>query len=136
MKAYSNDLRERIITAWQAGKTQDWIAETYQVSTGTIKRYIRRFKETGHVAPTVQKRQEPRIGPKDEPALRELVAREPQAKLEWYCAEWERMTGVVVSIQTMSRMLVRLGLPQKKRRSALGNGTKRHVTTGANGSRL
>src|SRR5262249_33853988 len=113
MKAYSEDLRERVIGAWQAGRTQDWIAETYRISTGSIKRYIRRYQATGSVRATVQRRQRPRISSEYEPALRALVAGEPLAKLERYCAEWERETGIVVSTKTMSRMLVRLGLRQK-----------------------
>lgn len=113
MKAYSEDLRERVIAAWHDGQTQAWIAKTYRISTGTIKRYIQRYKMTGKVTATVQRRQEPRINAVYEPALRALVQREPQAKLEWYCAEWVRMTGIVVSTKTMSRMLVRLGLRQK-----------------------
>ena len=113
MRAYSKDLRERVIGAWQEGKTQDWIAETYRISTGSIKRYIKRYKATGSVAPTVQRRQEPRINGQYEAAMRALVRREPLAKLDWYCTEWERETGIVVSIKTMSRMLVRLGLRQK-----------------------
>jgi transposase len=113
MKAYSEDLRERVITAWQDGKTQAWIAATYRISTGSIKRYIRRYKATGKVTATVQRRQAPRISREHEPALRALVGHEPLAKLDWYCAEWERETGIGVSIKTMSRMLVRLGLRQK-----------------------
>lgn len=113
MRAYSIDLRERVIVAWQEGKSQDWIAKTYRVSTGSIKRYIRRYKANGNVAATVQRRQEPGINQQYEPALRALVAREPLAKLDGYCAEWEHETGIVVSDKTMSRMLVRLGLRQK-----------------------
>jgi transposase len=113
MKAYSEDLRERVIRAWQDGKTQDWIAKMYRVSTGSIKRYVQRYQATGGVVATVQRRQEPRISRQYEPALRALVAREPLAKLEWYCAEWQRETGIRVGTKTMSRMLVRLGLRQK-----------------------
>jgi transposase len=113
MKAYSEDLRERVIAAWQENKSQAWIAKTFRISTGSIKRYIRRYQETGSVAATVQRRQEPRIKAEYEPALRMLVAREPLGKVDWYCAEWERATGIVVSLKTMSRMLVRLGLRQK-----------------------
>ncbi len=47
MKAYSEDLRERVIAAWHDGQTQAWIAKTYRISTGTIKRYIQRYKMTG-----------------------------------------------------------------------------------------
>jgi len=116
MKAYSEDLRERVISAWQEGKSQAWISQTYRISSGTIKRYIARYKATGSVAATIQRRQEPRISHAYEGQLRALVEREPLAKLEWYCAQWQRETGIVVSIKTMSRMLVRLGLRPKKRR--------------------
>jgi transposase len=113
MKAYSEDLRERVIAAWQDGKTQAWISETYRISTGSVTRYIARYKTTGSVSATVQRRQAPRISAAYEPQLRAMVARESVAKLDWYCAEWERETGMIVSIKTMSRMLVRLGLRQK-----------------------
>jgi transposase len=113
MKAYSEDLRERVIAAWQEGKTQAWISETYRISSTSIKRYIARYKATGNVSASVQRRQEPRISGAYEPQLRALVAREPLAKLDWYCAQWESETGIIVSIKTMSRMLVRLGLRQK-----------------------
>lgn len=113
MRAYSNDLRERVIAARQEGRTQDWIARTYRISLGSVKRYLRRYATTGRVAPTVQRRAEPRISPAHEPALRALVARTPTADLPRYCEAWQEETGIVVSIQTMSRMLVRLGLRQK-----------------------
>lgn len=113
MKAYSEDLRERVIAAWQEGKTQAWISQTYRLSSASIKRYIARYKTTGSVAARVQRRQEPRISAAYEGQLRALVAREPVAKLDWYCAQWESETGIVVSIKTMSRMLVRFGLRQK-----------------------
>ena len=113
MKAYSEDLRERVIAAWQGGKTQEWISTTYRISTGSLKRYIARYKATGSVAASIQRRAEPRISARYEPQLRAMVAREPLAKLDWYSEEWARETGIVVSIKTMSRMLVRLGLRQK-----------------------
>jgi transposase len=114
MSGYSMDLRERIIAGWASGKTQRWLAETYAVSISTVKRYIQRVRTTGSVAASVQRRQQPRISTADEPALRALVAAEPDARLDEYCTAWERQTGIVVSIPTMSRMLVRLGLRQKK----------------------
>ncbi len=122
MRAYSQDLRERVIAAWESGNTQRWVAETYRVSTGTVKRYIKSFRETGQVRAIQQRRQQPRIRQEDEPALREVVAGQPQARLEEYCAVWKAMTGVVVSPKTMSRMLVRLGLRQKNDGGRTGAG--------------
>jgi transposase len=60
------------------------------------------------------------IREQDYPALRALVARLPEAQLVEYCSEWVRERGVVVSIKTMSRMLVRLGLRRKKDRRGSG----------------
>ncbi len=113
MRAYSNDLRERVIAARQEGRTQGWIATTFRISVGSVKRYLRRYEATGSVAPTVQRRAEPRINRTYEPALRALVGREPVADLPRYCEAWRQETEIVVSTKTMSRMLVRLGLRQK-----------------------
>src|SRR5215218_5805921 len=101
MSSYSVDLRERIIKAWDSGKRQAWIAATFSVSVSSIKRYISRYKATGSVAPTHQGREQPLIQASDEAAIRALVARKSDAKLAWYCQEWEQATGVKVSPQTM-----------------------------------
>ncbi len=114
MSGYSDNLRERIIRSWQTGKKQAWLVETFGVSIATVRRYIARYKATGNVAATVQKRMEPRISSVHHAALEALVTRLPQAQLPEYCAVWAQETGIVVSPKTMSRMLVRLGLRQKK----------------------
>jgi len=62
---------------------------------------------------TVPRRTQPRIRAAHEPALGALVKWEPTADLVRYCEVWKEETGIVVSIKTMSRMLVRLGLRQK-----------------------
>lgn len=114
MSGYSVDLRERIIRAWQSGKSQAWLVERFGVSLSSVQRYIARYRMTGGVEPTVQKRQAPRISAEYHAALRAMVRRMPQAQLPEYCAEWQRETGIVVRDKTMRRMLLRLGLRQKK----------------------
>jgi transposase len=114
MSGYSVDLRERVIKAWENGKTQAWIAATFSISVSSIKRYISRYKATGSMAPTQQGREQPLIKESDAPAIRAMVKRKSDARLAWYCAEWTQATGVKVSPQTMSRALLRFGLPRKK----------------------
>lgn len=114
MRSYSMDLRERIIKAWEAGRPQTWLVETFGVSLATVQRYIARYKATGSVAPTKQQRQQPLIRPEQHELLREMVRQTPDAELPEYCAEWAAATGVVVSPKTMSRELVKLGLRRKK----------------------
>ena len=114
MSGYSVDLRERAIKAWESGKTQAWIAATFSISVSSVKRYISRYKTTGSVMPTQQGREQPLIKTSDEATLRAIVNRKSDARLEWYCTEWEQTSGVKVSPQTMSRALLRFGLPRKK----------------------
>ena len=120
MSGYSEDLRERVIKAWESGKTQAWIAATFSISVSSIKRYISRYKTTGSVASTQQGREQPLIKTSDEATLRAMVKQKSDARLVWYCQEWEQSSGVKVSPQTMSRTLLRFGLPRKKDGQRLG----------------
>jgi len=122
MSGYSVDLRERIVKAWEGGNTQAWIATTFQVSVSSIKRYIQRYRKTGGVAPTQQGREEPLIKDLHRPAIEAMVAQAPQATLARYCELWYETTGMSVSVQTMSRVLLRFGLPRKKDGSRLRAG--------------
>ena len=120
MTGYSTDLRERVVSALQDGKSQAWVAATFRVSLSSVQRWLARYRQTGEVAATVQKRMAGLIGAEAYPALQALVARLPEAQLPQYVEEWERATGVRVSTKTMSRMLVRLGLRRKKDRRGTG----------------
>src|SRR5258706_3015079 len=120
MSGYSVDLRERVIKIWESGKKQAWIAATFSISVSSIKRYSSRYKTTGNVVQTKQGWEQPLIKTSEEAALRAMVKRKPEARLEWYCREWEQSSGVKVSPQTMSRALLRFGLPRKKDGQRLG----------------
>jgi transposase len=48
MKAYSQDLRDRVIRAYKEGKTSlDNIVGTFQICMATAKDWIKRFETTG-----------------------------------------------------------------------------------------
>src|ERR671915_2259626 len=51
MKPYSKDLRLRVLAAVDSGKPREEVAETFSVSMPTIKRWIKRRRETGDVKP-------------------------------------------------------------------------------------
>jgi transposase len=114
MSGYSMDLRERVIRAWQNGQPQAWIAETFQISVGSIKRYLRRFRQTGSVVPTIQQREQPLIKAEQAEAVQAMVDAQPDASLEAYGEDWEKRTGQRVSDSTMSRALQRFDRPRKK----------------------
>src|SRR2546429_2583561 len=51
MKAYSQDLRKRIIIAIGEGKSRREVARHFHVSLSTVKRYVRQWREQGHPLP-------------------------------------------------------------------------------------
>lgn len=52
-RAYSMDLRERLVAAWREERlSQAALAARFRVSTGTVSYWLRRVEETGSVTPT------------------------------------------------------------------------------------
>ena len=115
MKAYSKDLRIRVLDAVDRGVPRPEVAEQFQVSLRTIKRWLHRRRELGHLAVSPRPGAPARkMGPLRTGLLPHLEAR-PDATLEEHCARWEQATGVRVSAATMSRVITRdLGWTRKK----------------------
>src|SRR5438067_13055749 len=116
MKAYSEDLRERVVRAVAIGTPRDEVAATFAVSIPTITRWLRLKRETGGLTP------KPVPGPvavKTEAlvaALPERLVEHADATLAEQCSWWRAASGVEVSTATMSRALTRLGCSRKKSR--------------------
>lgn len=115
MSGYSLDLRERVIKAWQEGKTQAWLAKTYVISLSTVKRYIGRYQALGHVQATRQRRKQPTIGDEQLPLLVEQLKANGRATLEKHIELWAQQQGIQVSVSMMWRAINRAGWTYKKR---------------------
>ena len=115
MKAYSLDVREKVLRAVDQGYPREEIVRLLGVSSATIKRYLKQRRETGTVAPKVIPGRPPK---KSGPLQAELVAQlraHDDLRLADHCHWWEQTHGVKVSISTMSRAIKRLGWTRKKR---------------------
>src|SRR3982750_379425 len=75
VRAYSMDLRERIVAAVDAGLTQSQAAERFGGSLRTVERYLARRRVTGSLAATEQ-----RHGP--EPTVRRRLQAWLPARLD------------------------------------------------------
>src|SRR5690349_20830557 len=98
MKAYSIDLRERVVRAVERGMSKSRAARTFAVSLATVKNYVRQFHATGSLAPRPIPGR-PRGIPRDQDAA--LVAQlraTPDATLAELVAAWEASRGVAVSV--------------------------------------
>jgi transposase len=124
MKAYSLDLRQKILRACdQRLGSQRALAALFGVSQSFIEKLLRRHRTTGDIAPR------PHAGGRhalcDEAALafvRRLVQEHPDATLAEYCVWLLAQRGLRLSVPTMGRLVIALGLPRKKSRSTQANG--------------
>jgi transposase len=124
MKAYSEDLRERVIRAVEAGRPRDEVAARFEVSVPTIERWVRLKRETGGLA----RRPVPGSGAVKTAGLTEALparlAERADATLAEHCAWWRQVSGFEVSAATMSRAIRCLGWTRKKRRWERANATR------------
>ena len=116
MKAYSLDLRRKIVQALDRGQRPSRVAAAFGVGVRSVTRHRQQWRATGDLAPRPIPGGTPSIGPGQHPALRAQVAARNDATLEEHCAAWAGDQGVRVSSATMARTLARAGLPLKKRR--------------------
>jgi transposase len=117
MKPYSNDLREKIITAYQNGEgSLRRLAQRFSVSLNFVWLLVDRFRKTGQVDPKPHGGGSKRIilGKRAD-TLRQLVKAHPDATLAELRERLQKATGVVVSRSTLALTLKRLGYTRKKK---------------------
>jgi len=114
MNAYSNDLRERVISAVNKGiMSYEEIMKHFEVSLTFIYLLKKRVQETGSVAPKPHGGGMPaKFEGKDLERIRIYVEKNPDATLNEILA----YTGKKASIMAISRALDRLGFRRKKNR--------------------
>lgn len=138
MKAYSTDLRERVVCAVDEGHSREEIIEMLGVSRATIKRYLKQRRETGELVPkSIPGRPATKGGALQADIPTQLEAHR-DATIQEHCQIWEAEHGQQVSTATMSRAIHAVGWTRKKRRWWPPSATKRHEKHGvntANGSR-
>jgi transposase len=115
MKAYSQDLRHRVLRAVDAGHSQAEVATTFAVSVATIKRYLKQRRETGHVEPKTIPGRPASKGVVLQAHLRAQLEAHPDATREEHCRLFQAAHGIQVSTASISRARVALGWTRKKR---------------------
>ena len=116
-RAYSTDLRERALAAYEAGEgRQSEIARLYRIGERTLSAWLRTAREEGRRAPRPPRGGRPPVGG-EAATLACLVAERNDATLAEYADLLADRTGVRRSPSALCRALKALGLVRKKRRS-------------------
>lgn len=116
MATLSNDLRERIVAAYDRGDgTRQQIADRYNVSLGMVKKLLQQRRLTGDIASRHRySGRKPKITAKHQQHLNRLVGEWPDMTLE----ELREEIGVKCTLPAIHYALRRMGRSLKKRRSA------------------
>ena len=119
MAAYSIDLRQKILRAWERHLgSQRAIADISGVSLAFVEKVLRQHRTAGDIAPKPHAGgQKPRLGAVAQVLVQRLMGAHPDATLEELCMGVFAEMGVRVSVPTMCRVLQRLGWPRKNSRS-------------------
>lgn len=113
MKAYSTDLRERVLAACDAGDKTKAVAERFAVSRSWVRRVKQVRREAGRTAPLAPPHGPAAIWPAYAEAICEAVRQAPDATLD----EYRTRFALPLSRATLARALTALGLSRKKSRS-------------------
>jgi transposase len=117
--AYSADLRERVLAAWERRDgPQAAIARWFSVSKATVENWLRQARREGRrMAKPHAGGPRPRLTADARAVLHALVLEDNAATLAEYADRLAARTGMRVSPPVLCRALQRLGLPRKKRLS-------------------
>jgi transposase len=117
MRAYSEDLRAKALDAVDRGTPRKEVARIFGISLPSIKRWLRRRRETGQVGAKAPSGPPPIKGAMLEEWLPGHLRSNPDLTLEEHCEAFEEEFGMKVSTATVSRRISGLpggGWPLKK----------------------
>ena len=118
MRALSQDLRERIVEAREAGSSSAEVAQRFAVSARTVDRYWQRQREEGHCRAGkhgghLRSRLE---GHED--TVRAWIEEKNDLTLEALCGRLDKQLGIKLGVSALWYRLEAMGLAYKKKRFA------------------
>src|SRR5215216_5041953 len=119
MKAYSEDLRRKIVDAIGRGMPKAEAARTFGIGISTVKRYVTKARRGESLEPGKAPGKRPKMDERVRKLLEADLEERPFATLKERCNYVRAVSGVSVSRSTMCRAIARIGPTHKK-------GAKRH----------
>lgn len=114
MKAYSLDLRERIVAAVRGGMSKAQAACTFGVGATSVKRYVSLAEQGKSLEPGKAPGRESKLGESGMKLLERDLHERPTVTYENRAQLLHQLVGVEVSKATICRAIRRLGYTRKK----------------------
>jgi transposase len=123
MRAYSEELRKKIVSAIERGMPKAQAARLFDISLSSVKRYSRTAREGGSLEPRKSPGRPPKIGKKARVLLERDVEERPAATISQRRRLLEHITDTSLSDSTVRRLMKRLGFSPKNGRWGRWNAT-------------
>jgi transposase len=130
MRAYSEDLRKKIVASIERGMPKAQAARVFDVSLSSVKRYSRIAREGGSLEPGKSPGRPHKVGEEAKVLLEKDVKERPIATISQRRLFLEYLTGTILSDSTVRRLMKRLGFSQKNGRWGRWNGTSSYGRPG------
>jgi transposase len=115
MNGYSEDLREKIVSAVGGGIFKSQAASTFGVSISSVKRYVKKADHGESLAPKKSPGSAPKLDEKATKLLEANLRQRPFATLKEERRDYiHALTGLSVSRSTICRAIARIGSSRKK----------------------
>jgi transposase len=117
--AYSVDLRQRIIAAYEAKEgSQRQLAKRFKVSLSFVRDLVRHYREQETVQPKPHGGgAAAKIGVEEQALIASWIKQQPDLPLRELCERLEKERSIRVGISTMWRVLKQMNLSVKKNSS-------------------
>jgi transposase len=122
-KAYSVDLRMRVLAAIDGGLSKMQAHQIFQISRSTIDDWLKLRAQTGSVQAPEQRRRGRGLGAQEDFAA--FAERHPHSTLQQMRQAWQQETQQSLSTMSFSRALRQRGYTRKKRAISTGNGARK-----------
>jgi transposase len=115
MKAYSEDLRRKVVQAVEErGTSKSEAARLFGISLSSVKRYAKLASEGGSLTPKKGGGRPPKADERTKRLLEEDVRTRPAATVKERRRFLERVASMSLSEPTLRRLLKRMGFSRKK----------------------
>jgi transposase len=113
MRAYSEELRKKIVAAVERGMSKAQAARLFAVSLSSVKRYSRTASQGGSLEPRKSPGRPRKADEKAQVLLEKDVEERPGATISQRRHFLEHITATTLSDSTVRRLMKRLGFSQK-----------------------
>jgi transposase len=114
MRAYSEDLRQKVVTAVYRGIPKAQAARLFDISLSSVKRYAKLASQGHTLAAKKRPGRTPKLDQSARKLLEEDIKERPAATVKDRRRFLEHLTGKSLSEPTIRRWLKRLGFSRKK----------------------